>query len=145
MKTPIKTYVYNNRQFIGTYYSITEAAIAQGESLPTARQVILGKSKMTRKGNVYTTKELTDEEIENLPIKERFNDDCKVQVDNNIEYEVNCQDHKVCYLPRSRKGKLNMLKQFIHNQMEYKWLTQPKQITALQKKFLQELFDALET
>lgn len=144
MKKPIKTYLYHNRQFVGAYDSITEAAVAGGETLPTARHVILGKTKITQKGNVYTTHPLTDEEIQKLPIKEqRFNGGCKVHVSNRIEYEVPCRDHKVCYQPRSREGKLMMLKKFIYNQMDYKWKTQPIQITELQKKFLQELFDSL--
>ena len=144
MKPKIKTYLYRNRQFVGAYDSITEAAVAGGESLPTARQIIQGISKISRKGNVYTTKELTDEEIQELPIKEeRFNQECKVQVDEQIEYEVPCSDHKVCYLPRTKQGKLMMLKKFIYTQMNYKWLTQPKKITTLQKQFLQELFDSL--
>ena len=144
MKKPIKTYLYHNRQFVGAYNSITEAAVAAGESLPTARQIIQGIAKMSRKGNVYTTRELTQEEIEKLPIKEeRFNSECKVQADEKIEYEVDCASHKVCYIPRSREGKLKMLRQFINQQMEYKWATQPKQITTLQKKFLEELFDSL--
>lgn len=146
MKKPIKTYLYHNRQFIGVYDSITEAAVAAGESLPTARQIIQGVAKMSRKGNVYTTRELTDEEIQKLPIKEeRFNGDCKVHVSNKIEYEVDCASHRVFQLPRTKEGKVLMLKQFIYNQMDYKWKTQPIQITALQKKFLQELFDGILT
>ena len=144
MKKPIKTYLYHNRQFVGAYDSITEAAIAGGESLPTARQIIQGKAKISKKGNVYTTNELTDEEIQRLPIKEqRFNNDCKVHVSNKIEYEVPCSDHKVFYLPRNREGKLMMLKKFIYKEMEYKWATQPIQITSLQRRFLQEIFDSL--
>lgn len=144
MKPRIKTYLYNNRQFVGAYDSITEAAVAGGETLPTARQVIMGKAKMTKKGNVYTTRELTDEEIQQLPIKEqRYNEDCKVKVSERIEYEVPCSDHRVCYIPRTKEGKIMMLKKFIYNQMNYKWKTQPIQITELQKKFLQELFDAI--
>lgn len=144
MKPKIKTYLYHNRQFVGAYDTITEAAVAGGETLPTARQVILGKTKITKKGNVYTTKELSEEEIQSLPIKEqRFNGDCKVHVSNRIEYEVPCSDHKVCYIPRTKEGKIMMLKKFIWSQMDYKWKTQPIQITELQKKFLQELFDSL--
>lgn len=145
MKKPIKTYLYKNRQFIGEYQSIADACQAASENTTSARDIIAGKRKITRKGYVFTTHPLTQEEIQKLPIKEetRFNEECKVQMDNQIEYEVDCQTHKVFHLGRSKNERLMMLKKFIYNQMEYKWGTQPKQITALQKRFLQEIFDSL--
>lgn len=147
MRKKIKTYRYQNGEFKGEYPSILEAAEAGGDTPTSARSIILGKYKISKKGNVYTNRRLTQEEIENLPIKEkediRYNQQCKVKPVPKIEYEVSCHDHKVCYLPRSKEGKIKMLRKFIYQQMEYKWLTQPKQITALQKRFLQELFDEL--
>lgn len=142
MRDKQRCFLYRNRQLIGEYPSITQAATAGGETLPTARSVINGIRQVTKKGNVYSTKELTEKEIQNLPIR-RFNDNCKEHVSNTIEYEVSCSDHRVCYTGRNRQERLMMLKEFIYKQMDYKWKTQPYKITCLQQKFLKEIFDDL--
>lgn len=145
-KKPIKVWVYRNYQLVKECQSMAEAAASTLENTTTVR-TYLDQQKATRKGNVFTSEPLTEEEIQHMPIKEekqepRANSNCKVEL-GNLELEVLCSDHQVFFLERSKEARKAQLKQFIYNKLHTYWLTVPQRVSLLDKRFLQEIIDSL--
>ena len=65
----IQVYIYKNKELCFKASSITEAAEKTGATQAQVRNILyhLGKQNCTRQGFVYSTKPLTDDEIEQLP------------------------------------------------------------------------------
>lgn len=146
-KKPIKVWAYRNYQLVKECKSLAEAAASTLESITTVR-LYLDQPKATRKGNVFTSEPLTQEEMQHMPVKEekkyepRANSNCKVQL-GNLELEVECSDHQVFFLERSKEARKAQLRQFIYNKLHTYWLTVPQRVSLLDKRFLQEIIDSL--
>ena len=148
MKDPIQIYAYSKDGNAYKFSSMAAAAQFTGDSPPTVAQRVNKRvEKITPKGFIYTRKPLTQSELDELFDKDdsklqRANDICK-EKENGFEYEVDCRNRMVCWLPRSREGKLEMLKKFINERLKLHWMTCSKQQAALEHKFLKEVFDNL--
>ena len=70
MRAKKTTYLYKDREYIGTFPSATQAAQHAGETTMVARNVLSKRCKITRKGYHYSYTPLSQEEIDNLPIRE---------------------------------------------------------------------------
>lgn len=146
-KKPIKVWVYKNYELIKECQSMAEAAASTLENTTTVR-TYLDQPKATRKGNVFTSQPLTQEEMQHMPIKKekkyepRANSNCKVEL-GNLELEVECSDHQVFFLERSKEARKAQLRQFIYNKLHTYWLTVPQTVSLLDKRFLQEIIDSL--
>ena len=146
-KKPIKVWAYRNYQLVKECKSLAEAAASTLESITTVR-LYLDQPKATRKGNVFTSQPLTQEEMQHMPVKEekkyepRANSNCKVQL-GNLELEVECSDHQVFFLERSKEARKAQLRQFIYNKLHTYWLTVPQRVSLLDKRFIQEILDSL--
>lgn len=146
-KKPKKVWVYRNYQLVKECQSMAEAAASTLENTTTVR-TYLDQQKATRKGNVFTSEPLTQEEMQHMPIKEekkyepRANSNCKVEL-GNLELEVECSNHQVFFLERSKEARKAQLKQFIYNKLHTYWLTVPQRVSLLDKRFLQEIIDSL--
>lgn len=146
-KKPIKVWAYRNYQLVKECKSLTEAAASTLESIATVR-LYLDQPKATRKGYVFTSEPLTQEEMQHMPVKEekkyepRANSNCKVQL-GNLELEVECSDHQVFFLERSKEARKAQLRQFIYTKLHTYWLTVPQSVSLLDKRFLQEILDSL--
>lgn len=146
-KKPIKVWVYKDYQLVRECKSLTEAAASTSESIATVR-TYLDKPKATKKGYVFVSEPLTEEEMQHMPIKEekkyepRANSNCKVEL-GNLELEVECSDHQVFHLERSKEARKAQLRQFIYSKLHTYWLTVPQKVSLLEKRFLQEIIDSL--
>ena len=146
-KKPIKVWAYRNYQLVKECKSLAEAAASTLESITTVR-LYLDQPKATRKGNVFTSQPLTQEEMKHMPVKEekkyepRANSNCKVQL-GNLELEVECSDHQVFFLERSKEARKAQLRQFIYTKLHTYWLTVPQRVSLLDKRFIQEILDSL--
>ena len=146
-KKPIKVWAYRNYQLVKECKSLAEAAASTLESITTVR-LYLDKPKATRKGNVFTSQPLTQEEMQHMPVKEekkyepRANSNCKVEL-GNLELEVECSDHQVFFLERSKEARKAQLRQFIYTKLHTYWLTVPQRVSLLDKRFIQEILDSL--
>ena len=146
-KKPIKVWAYRNYQLVKECKSLAEAAASTLESITTVR-LYLDQPKATRKGNVFTSEPLTQEEMQHMPVKEekkyepRANSNCKVQL-GNLELEVECSDHQVFFLERSKEARKAQLRQFIYTKLHTYWLTVPQRVSLLDKRFIQEILDSL--
>lgn len=145
-KKPIKVWVYKDYQLVKECQSMAEAAASTLESVTTVR-TYLNQPKATRRGYVFVSEPLTPEEMEHMPIKKekqepRANSNCKVQL-GNLELEVECSDHQVFHLERSKEARKAQLRQFIYTKLHTYWLTVPQRVSLLDKRFLQEILDSL--
>ena len=146
-KKPKKVWVYKNYQLVKECKSLTEAAASTLESIATVR-LYLDQPKATRRGYVFTSEPLTPEEMQHMPIKEenkqeeRANSNCKVEL-GNLELEVECSNHQVFFLERSKEARKAQLREFIYTKLHTYWLTVPQSVSLLDKRFLQEILDSL--
>lgn len=146
-KKPKKVWVYKDYHLVRECKSLTEAAASTLESIATVR-LYLDQPKATRRGNVFTSEPLTEEEMQHMPVKEekkyepRANSNCKVEL-GNLELEVECSDHQVFHLERSKEARKAQLRQFIYTKLHTYWLTVPQRVSLLDKRFLQEILDSL--
>lgn len=146
-KKPIKVWVYKDFQLVKECKSLTEAAASTLESIATVR-LYLDQPKATRRGYVFTSEALTQDEMEHMPIKEekkqepRANSNCKVEL-GNLELEVACSDHQVFHLERSKEARKAQLRQFIYTKLYNHWMIVPQNIALLEKRFVQEILDSL--
>ena len=146
-KKPIKVWVYKDFQLVKECKSLAEAAASTLESITTVR-LYLNQPKATRRGYVFVSEPLTPEEMQHMPIKEekkqepRSNSNCKVEL-GNLELEVECANHQVFQLERSKEARKAQLRQFIYNKLHTYWLTVPQSVSLLEKRFLQEILDSL--
>lgn len=142
-----KVWVYKNYQLVRECKSLTEAAASTLESISTVLKY-LDKPKATRRGYVFVSEPLTEDEMENMPIKKekkqepRANSNCKVEL-GNLELEVECSDHQVFHLERSKEARKAQLRQFIYTKLYNHWMIVPQNIALLEKRFVQEILDSL--
>ena len=145
-KKPIKVWVYKNYELIKECQSMAEAAASTLENTTTVR-TYLDQPKATKRGYVFVSEPLTEEEMQHMPIKEekqelRANSNCKVEL-GNLEIEVECSSHQVFHLERSKEARKAQLRQFIYTKLHTYWLTVPQTVSLLDKRFLQEIIDSL--
>lgn len=154
-KAPVEIWAYGNDGMCKKFGSITEAALAMGEHPVTLRQAA-NDGRITRKGYLYSFNQLTVGEVtkkfderekiiasykKNQP-KERANTNCK-EFEDKFEYDVNCFDREVCYIPKTKEAKINLLRNFIYSKLELQWMNKPRQVVALEKRFVKEILNSL--
>ena len=155
-KPRVQVYAYGNDGMCRKFDSISQAALTMGEQPATLRNAAVDE-RITRKGYLYSFKQLTVNEVDNKfkakeekiasykknQPKERANTNCK-EFEDKFEYDVNCFDREVCYIPKTKEGKLNLLRNFIYSKLELQWERKPRQVVALEKRFIRELLHSLE-
>lgn len=150
MRKPIQVYVYHHKEFVAKANSIKEAAQMADTNQTTARMILLGKCECTRDGWVFTTEELTEEELKNCPDKweekqhlKRINGStCRKEVENQ-SYSVDCKNGLVTYIPRTKEGKKALLRQLIWTKLSDRWMIIPRPLATLEKQAFRELIEAL--
>ena len=115
-KPKVQVHVYRNREYIGKYQSIVEAGQRAGITPATVRQILLGNQECTRQGYYFAYDKLSDEEVDELPIRDTMPSkegmvrhdgrSCRKLVEESV-YEVDCANPQVFYQPRSRKEKID--------------------------------------
>lgn len=151
-RTPI--WVYRNQEFIGRYDSATEAAKRAGVTTCTVFNIAHGRVKMacTRMGFHFSLRQLTDEEMEQLPVMDTVQNQgytrvdgraCKQLVEDAV-YEVPCKDPKVCHLARSRQQRLEDFKMFLFTKFRERWLIIDKRVATLERQYIREMLKSFE-
>ena len=149
MRAKKTTYLYKNREYIGTFPSATQAAQHANESTMVARNVLSGRCKVTRKGYHYSYTPLSQEEIDNLPIREEKQKPKQQQKEKtyrtlyreteNCRWEIESNNPNLFQFPRNRKEKVEMLKQFIYKKLTPIWFKQPKPLSEMEQEFVKDL------
>ena len=151
-RKPIPIYIYKNREFCYKAASIAEAAEKTSVTPTQVRNILyhIGKQTCTRQGFAYSTKPLTDDEIEKLPCIDteqkgytRIDGKSCRQIVDEQEYEVNCKDGKVTYQAANKKDRIYNFKQFLFNNFRERWMLIPKAQVTLEKTFIREFLDSI--
>lgn len=141
MRKPKECYIYRDGEFVGKFDSQLHAAEATNTNVSVVGMIARGERKIAKNGYYFSNKELTKEEMANLPIsgekKEetrqriRFNNQCKEFEDREFFFE------------RSKEGKKAQLKQYIYSKLKFHFLTIPKKQAILEKRFIDTLIDEI--
>ena len=151
-RKPIPIYIYKNREFCYKAASIAEAAEKTSVTPTQVRNILyhLGKQTCTRQGFAYSTKPLTDDEIEQLPCVStdkkgytRIDGKSCRQIVEEQEYEVNCKDGKVTYQASKKQERIDNFKQFLFNNFRERWMLIPKKQVTLERTFIREFLDSI--
>lgn len=151
-RKPIEVYIYKNKELWCKASSIAEAADKTSVTLTQVRNILyhIGKQPCTRQGFSYSTKPLTDYEIEQLPCVDTVQKgytkvdgkSCRQIVDEQ-EYEVNCKDGKVTYQASKKQERIDNFKQFLFNNFKKRWMLIPKKQATLERTFIREFLDSI--
>lgn len=148
----IPIYIYKNQEFLCKAASIAEAAEITSVTPTQVRNILyhLVKQPCTRQGFSYSTKPLTDDEIEQLPCIDtdqkgytRIDGKSCRQIVEEQEYEVSSADGKVTYQASKKQERIDNFKQFLFNSLKERWMLIPKKQATLEKTFIREFFDSI--
>lgn len=149
-RAPIPIYVYKNREFVGKFNSMSETANKIGLTPPTVAN-LLKRGKTTKEGFYFTKQELTNEEINTLPIKEKSIKDgmkrydgrsCRKQVEKQ-SYEVPCSTLKVCHFSKNKEERIRDFKKFLWTKFYDRWMRIPKKVATLERVYIQEFLETI--
>lgn len=151
-RKPIQVYIYKNQEFWCKAASIAEAADKTNATQAQVRNILyhLGKQPCTRQGFAYSTKPLTDAEIEQLPCIDTDpkgytkvdGKSCR-QIVETQEYEVNCNDGKVTHQPAKKQERIDNFKRFLFTSFRERWMLIPKKQATLERTFIREFLDSI--
>lgn len=151
-RKPIQVYIYKNRELWCKASSIAEAADKTSVTPAQVRNILyhLGKQPCTRQGFAYSTKPLTDDEIEQLPcIDTNQKGYTKVdgkrcrQIVDEQEYEVSGADGNVTYQASKKQERIDNFKQFLFTSLRERWMIIPKSQATLERTFIREFLDSI--
>lgn len=151
-RKPIQVYIYKNRELWCKASSIAEAADKTSVTPAQVRNILyhLGKQPCTRQGFAYSTKPLTDDEIEQLPCIDTDQKGytkvdgkrCRQIVDEQ-EYEVSGADGNVTYQASKKQERIDNFKQFLFTSLRERWMIIPKKQVTLERTFIREFLDSI--
>lgn len=137
MKKKKKTYAYLNQELKFITPTAAEAASKTSVATSVVYQILKQERICTKQGWHFSDHKLTDEEIEQLPIK-----------DNHHQAEVNdargCdKDKKDCQdmlfdFPRSKEEKVDEFKSFLFTIFRERWMLIDKKVAQLEKAYIRE-------
>ena len=151
-RKPIPIYIYKNREFCCKASSITEAAEKTNVTPTQVRYILyhIGKQPCTRQGFAYSTKPLTDHEIEQLPCVDtsqkgytRVDGKSCRQIVDEQKYEVSGSDGNVTYQASKKQERIDNFKQFLFNNFRERWMTIPKKQATLERTFIREFLNSI--
>lgn len=151
-RKPIQVYIYKNREFCCKAASISEAAERTSVTPTQVRNILyhIGKQHCTRQGFAYSTKPLTDDEIEQLPCIDTDKKGytkvdgkrCRQIVDEQ-EYEVSGADGNVTYQASKKQERIDNFKQFLFKSFRERWMLIPKAQATLERTYIREFLDSI--
>lgn len=151
-RKPIQVYIYKNKELWCKASSITEAAEKTNATLAQVRSILyhIGKQPCTRQGFSYSTKPLTDDEIEQLSCIDTDQKgytrvdgrSCKKIVEIQ-KYEVNCNDGNVTYQASKKQERIDNFKQFLYTKLRERWMLIPREEAVLERQFIREFLDSI--
>ena len=144
MKEKKKTYAYLNQEL--KFITPTAAEAAKKASVATAvvYQILKKQRLCTKQGWHFSNHELTDEEIEQLPIKYNHH---QAEVKDAIgcdKDKKDCQDMMLFDFPRSKEDKVDEFKSFLFTIFRERWMLIDKRVAQLEKKYIREALQELK-
>lgn len=138
MKEKKKTYAYLNQEFKFVADSASEAARKSSVATSVVYQILKKQRLCTKQGWHFSDHELTDEEIEQLPIKDNHHQaEVKDAIGCNKE-KKDCQDMMLFDFPRSKEEKVDEFKTFLYTIFRDRWMLIDKKVAQLEKAYIRE-------
>ena len=138
MKKKKKTYAYLNQEFKFVADSASEAARKASVATAVVYQILKQERICTKQGWHFSDHELTDEEIEQLPIKDNHH---QAEVKDARGYnkdKKDCQDMMLFDFPRSKEEKVDEFKTFLFTIFRERWMLIDKKVAQLEKEYIKE-------
>lgn len=143
MKQKRKTYAYLNQEFKFVADSASEAARKASVATAVVYQILKQERICTKQGWHFSDHELTDEEIEQLPIKCNHHQ-AEVKDARGCNKDKNdCQDMMLFDFPRSKEDKVDEFKSFLFTIFRERWMLIDKRVAQLEKAFIREFLDSI--
>ena len=138
MKKKKKTYAYLNQEFKFVADSASEAARKASVATAVVYQILKQERICTKQGWHFSDHELTDEEIEQLPIKDNHHQ-AEVKDARGCDKDKNdCQDMMLFDFPRSKEEKVDEFKSFLFTIFRERWMLIDKKVAQLEKAYIRE-------
>ena len=138
MKEKKKTYAYLNQEFKFAANSAAEAARKASVATAVVYQIIKQERICTKQGWHFSDHELTDEEIEQLPIKDNHHQAEVKDARGCDKDKKDCQDMMLFDFPRSKEKKVDEFKTFLYTIFRERWMLIDKKVAQLEKAYIKE-------
>ena len=143
MKKKKKTYAYLNQEFKFVADSAAEAASKASVATAVVYQILKQERICTKQGWHFSDHKLTDEEIEQLPIKCNHHQ-AEVKDARGCDKDKNdCQDMMLFDFPRSKEKKVDEFKSFLFTIFRERWMLIDKKVAQLERAFIREFLDSI--
>lgn len=137
MKKKKKTYAYLNQEFKFVADSAAEAASKSSVATAVVYQILKQERICTKQGWHFSDHELTDEEIEQLPIKDNHHQAEVKDARGCNKDKKDCQDMLFDF-PRSKEKKVDEFKSFLFTIFRERWMLIDKKVAQLEKAYIRE-------
>ena len=138
MKKKKKTYAYLNQELKFITPTASEAARKASVATAVVYQILKQERICTKQGWHFSDHELTDEEIEQLPIKCNHHQ-AEVKDARGCKKDKNdCQDMMLFDFPRSKEEKVDEFKSFLFTIFRERWMLIDKKVAQLEKEYIRE-------
>ena len=138
MKKKKKTYAYLNQELKFITPTALEAARKASVATAVVYQILKQERICTKQGWHFSDHELTDEEIEQLPIKCNHHQ-AEVKDARGCDKDKNdCQDMRLFDFPRSKEEKVDEFKSFLFTIFRERWMLIDKKVAQLEKEYIRE-------
>ena len=138
MKKKKKTYAYLNQEFKFVADSAAEAAMKASVATAVIYQSLKQERICTKQGWHFSDHELTDEEIEQLPIKDNHHQAEVKDARGCDKDKKDCQDMMLFDFPRSKEEKVDEFKTFLYTIFRERWMLIDKKVAQLEKAYIRE-------
>lgn len=138
MKKKKKTYAYLNQEFKFAANSASEAARKASVATAVVYQILKQERICTKQGWHFSDHELTDEEIEQLPIKDNHHQAEVKDARGCDKDKKDCQDMMLFDFPRSKEKKVEEFKTFLYTIFRDRWMLIDKKVAQLEKEYIKE-------
>lgn len=138
MKGKKKTYAYLNQEFKFAANSAAEAAMKASVATAVVYQILKQERLCTKQGWHFSDHELTDEEIEQLPIKCNHHQAEVKDARGCDKDKKDCQDMMLFDFPRSKEEKVDEFKTFLYTIFRERWMLIDKKVAQLEKSYIRE-------
>ena len=138
MKKKKKTYAYLNQEFKFAANSASEAARKASVATAVVYQILKQERICTKQGWHFSDHKLTDEEIEQLPIKDNHQQAEVKYARGCNKDKKDCQDMMLFDFPRSKEKKVDEFKTFLYTIFRDRWMLIDKKVAQLEKAYIKE-------
>lgn len=137
MKGKKKTYAYLNQELKFITPTAAEAASKASVATAVVYQILSKQRLCTKQGWHFSDHELTDEEIEQLPIKCNHHQAEVKDARGCDKDKKDCQDMMFGF-PRSKEDKVDEFKTFLYTIFRERWMLIDKKVAQLEMAYIRE-------